>query len=82
MSSSGSISSPGAISSSGRMSSVRTWIFGVLTLAGAGVFLYSWFQPWWTAYIEALSENGVTIFPYAMVIGGTLRDYPAVDGRR
>lgn len=76
MSSSGSISSPESISSSGHISSFRTWIFGGLTLAGAGLFLYSWFQPWWTAYIVALDEIGVTIFPYALRIGGSLRDYP------
>ncbi len=51
-------------------------LFGILTLAGAGLFLYSWSQPWWLAYIVALKETGVTIFPHAMEIGSTLKDYP------
>jgi hypothetical protein len=58
------------------MNSPRSWIFRILTIAGLGGLVYTWFQPWWTAYIEALRENGVTIFPYNMVISGTLRDYP------
>lgn len=58
------------------MNSIRAWIFRGLTLAGLGGLLYTWFQPWWVAYIEALDENGATIFPYQMVISGTLRDYP------
>jgi hypothetical protein len=58
------------------MSGVRAAIFGVLTMAGGGLFLYSWFQPWWGAFIVALKENGITIFPYAMVVGGGLQDYP------
>ncbi len=58
------------------MSSSRIWILRVLTLAGAGLMLFSWFQPWWTAYVVELKENGVTIFPYAMEVSSTLRDYP------
>lgn len=73
MSSTGSVKS---VSNASSASSVRIGIFSVLTLAGVGLFLYSWFQPWWTAYIVALKETGVTISPQAMVIGGTLQDYP------
>lgn len=58
------------------MSSTRSWIFRGLTLAGLGVWLYTWFQPWWLAYIEELQETAVVIFPYAMNISGTLRSYP------
>lgn len=58
------------------MNSFRTWIFRVLTLAGAAAMLYAWFQPWWVAHIEALQEDGVIIRPYEMVISGTLRGYP------
>jgi hypothetical protein len=58
------------------MSNNRIWLFRILTLVGAGLFLYSWFQPWWTAYIELLQENAATIYPHAMIIGGAIRDYP------
>jgi hypothetical protein len=76
MSSSESISSSDSISGTGLMRSIRSWIFGILTLGGAGVLLYTWFQPWWQAYIEELQQNGVVIFPHAMQISGTLRNYP------
>lgn len=64
------------LSRSGSIGGVRTAIFDVLTLAGGGLFLYAWFQPWWTAYIVELKEIGIAIFPYAMVIGTSLLDYP------
>jgi hypothetical protein len=76
MNSSKSISAPESVSSTGQASGVRAWIFGGLILAVAGLFLYTWYQPWWVAYIEELQQNGVVIFPHAMVISGTLRDYP------
>lgn len=76
MSSSENISRPESLSSSGQASLVRTLIFSVLTLAGAGLLLYTWFQPWWVAFIEELQQNGVVIYPHAMIISGTLRDYP------
>lgn len=56
--------------------SVGAWLFGGLTLAGVAAMLYTWYQPWWIAYIEELRENGVVIFPHAMNISGTLRSYP------
>ena len=52
------------------------WIFGSLTLVALVLILYTWFQPWWVAFIEELGENGVVIYPHAMNILGTLRDYP------
>jgi hypothetical protein len=77
MSSSENISSPESISSSGRANSVvRVLVFDVLALAGAGLLLYTWFQQWWVAYIDELQQNGVVIYPHAMIISGTLRDYP------
>lgn len=57
-------------------SSIGRWIFGGLTLVALGLILYTWYQPWWVAYIEELKENGVMIFPHAMNILGQLRDYP------
>lgn len=76
MNSSGSISSPESVSSTGPAVNIRAWIFGGLTLVGVGLFLYTWYQPWWVAYIEELQQNGVVIYPHAMVISGTLRNYP------
>ncbi len=76
MSSSGTISRSRSIGSSGSISGVRALIFGVLTIAAGVLFLYTWFQPWWTAYVEALKETDVTIFPHALIISGTLLDYP------
>jgi len=76
MNSSKSISNPESVTSPGQVSDVRSWIFGGLVLAVSGLFLWTWFQPWWVAYIEELQQNGVVIYPHAMVILGTLRDYP------
>ena len=39
------------------------WIFRGVTLVALGLILYTWFQPWWVAYIEELRENGVMILP-------------------
>jgi hypothetical protein len=45
-----------------------------LVLVGAGLILYSWFQPWWQAYVVELQLSPVTIYPYNMeIIKG---DYP------
>ncbi len=54
-------------SSSGNSNIARAGIFGVLTIAGTGLFLYSWFQPWWQAYIVALNEIAVIIRPWGLV---------------
>jgi len=50
------------------MSNFRTWVFRILVLVGAGLMLYTWFQPWWQAHIVALNVYGVTIFPYGMEV--------------
>lgn len=47
------------------MDSLRVWLFRVLTLAAAGLLLYSWFQPWWTANVlEIMGSNNVIIYPW------------------
>ncbi|HWQ84542.1 MAG TPA: hypothetical protein VN363_08255 [Anaerolineales bacterium] len=71
-----SVSGPASLTATEQASSVRSWIFRLLTLAGAAGMVYSWFQSWWSAYIETLDEIGVAIYPYKMIISGTLRDYP------
>jgi hypothetical protein len=76
MNSSKSISSSESVTSPKQVSGVRSWIFSGLVLAVSGLFLWTWFQPWWVAYIEELQQNGVIIYPHAMMISGTLRDYP------
>ena len=65
-----------SVSSPARASGVRSIIYKVLTLAAIGAWTWSWFQPWWEAYIETLQQNGVVIYPHQMLIAGTLRDYP------
>lgn len=55
---------------------IGAWIFGGLTLVALGLILYTWFQPWWSAYIEFLKQDAVIIYPHAMNILGTLKDYP------
>ena len=58
------MSSSASISSSVRISSSRIWIFRVLILAGAGMFLVSWFMPWWQAWIVYLKETAIYIRPW------------------
>jgi hypothetical protein len=49
------------------MSNVRVWIFRVLVLVAAGLFLVSWFNPWWSATLEALNiKDAVIIHPYGL----------------
>ncbi|MBI4789160.1 MAG: hypothetical protein HY782_19180 [Chloroflexi bacterium] len=55
------------MNSSRSMGSLGAWVFGILTVAGAGLFLYSWLQPWWQAYIVALNEIAVVIRPWGLV---------------
>ena len=76
MSGSATLGRSGSLGRAASASSARLLLFGVLTVAGGALWLYAWFQPWWDAYIVALKEYGVTIFPHAMVVGGTLKDYP------
>jgi len=48
------------------MGDIRTWIFRALVLIGAALFIYSWFQPWWTAYIVALDTTAINIYAYGI----------------
>lgn len=48
------------------MKNIRTWIYRILVLIGAGLMLYTFFQPWWQAYVIALNKYAVSIFPYGM----------------
>ena len=66
MSSSTSSSGSGSISSSRSVSGSRTLIFRILTIAGGGLMLVSWFMPWWQAWIVALRELAVVIHPWGL----------------
>ena len=44
---------------------IRGWVFRVLVLAAGGLLLYTWFLPWWQAYIEELKEIAIIIRPWA-----------------
>jgi hypothetical protein len=48
------------------LASLRVWLFRILVLAGAGVLLYSWFQPWWQAYVVELQQIAIIIHPWAL----------------
>jgi hypothetical protein len=48
------------------MGNARTWIFRILVLLGAGLLAYTWFQPWWTAYIVALETTAINIYPWGL----------------
>jgi hypothetical protein len=48
------------------MKDSRIWVFRVLTLAGAGMFLYSWFEPWWQAWIVYLKTPALWIRPWGV----------------
>ena len=50
------------------MSNAKAWVFRVLILACIGLLLYTWFQPWWQAYIVALDEPAVQVYPWALDI--------------
>jgi hypothetical protein len=48
-------------------SSVRLWIFRILVLAATALVLVSWFMPWWSLDVEAISiKNAVVIHPWAL----------------
>jgi hypothetical protein len=50
------------------MSNSRAWLFRVLVLVVTAILLYSWFNPWWTAWVVVLKTTAVSIFPYGMKI--------------
>jgi hypothetical protein len=38
-----------------------------LVVLGGGFFVYSWFHPWWSAYIVTLYQYAVHIYPFKFV---------------
>jgi len=48
------------------MGCIRSWIFRVLVLVGGGLLLYTWFQPWWQAFIVQLNEIAISIYAWAL----------------
>ncbi len=47
---------------------VGVWIFRILVLVGAGLMLYSWFQPWWKIDVEEIGTNIVQIHPWGLEV--------------
>ncbi len=55
------------------MSSTRAWLFRVLVLASGGLLLYSWFQPWWSAYaIGYPGKEHLLIRPWGLEVDKTI----------
>lgn len=48
------------------MGGVRSWIFRLLVVIGAALFVYSFLQPWWTAYIVALETTAINIYAHGL----------------
>lgn len=48
------------------MNNTRVWIFRFLVLAVGALLVYSWFQPWWHAIVEMVSDNAVVIHPWGL----------------
>ncbi len=49
------------------MSSTRAWLFRVLVLASGGLLAYSWFTPWWSAYVRELGgRDHIVIMPWIL----------------
>jgi hypothetical protein len=46
------------------MTNIRAWLFRILVLAAGGLFVYTWFQPWWKAFIEYYGRDAFVIWPY------------------
>lgn len=48
------------------MSNARVWLFRVLVIIVAGLMVWTWFQPWWSASVDGIGEDVVTIHPYGL----------------
>lgn len=59
-----SISGSKSVSTTKSVSSTRLWIFRGLTLVGAGMFVASWFMPWWQAWIVYLKTPAIYVRPW------------------
>ncbi|MFA5628640.1 MAG: hypothetical protein WC958_00020 [Dehalococcoidales bacterium] len=49
------------------MGGTKAWIFRALLAVATGLFLFSWFNPWWEAYIVRLEVNAVEIYAHGLV---------------
>ncbi len=47
---------------------IKPWVFRVLVLGTAGFMVYTWLQPWWSAYIVELEVEAVTIYAWQMLV--------------
>ncbi len=48
------------------MSNARVWLFRVLVITLAGLMVWIWFQPWWSASIDGLGKDVVRINPQGL----------------
>jgi hypothetical protein len=45
----------------------RTWLFRGLVLASVGLLVWSWFMPWWSAWVWAIDvKDAVVIRPWGL----------------
>lgn len=49
-------------------STIGVWAYRILVLVGAGLILYSWFQPWWKIDLEEIGTNIVEIHPWGLAV--------------
>lgn len=67
------VQSDAAISTRGGVG-VGVWIFRVLVVAGAGLMLYSWFQPWWSTDIAVIKgEMDMVLHPWGVEAASQVR---------
>jgi len=49
------------------MSKSRVWLFRFLIVAATGLFIVTWFLPWWHAEVHVTQINNVWIYPWGLV---------------
>lgn len=55
-------------------SDILVWIFRILLVAGAGLMIYSWLQPWWSADIAVIKgDNDMVLHPWGADVAGVVR---------
>ncbi|MBX3560161.1 hypothetical protein, partial [Chelatococcus sp.] len=56
--------------------SARIWLFRALVVIGAGLMLWSWFSPWWSAKISDLvGSDHIVLHPWGVEMVNEVRTY-------